>query len=189
MLARFVPFRVTVCGIEELSGFAADGVTHVLSILDPGHAEPESFGAYGEHQRLELRFHDVIEETAGQCAPSETDVARILAFGRDLMDEPGGVGHLLVHCHAGISRSTAALTMMLAQANPSRPAAQAMAAVADIRAKAWPNLRMIEIADEMLERRGELVAAVRRRHRAYGEAHPEILDYMFANGRAREVYW
>lgn len=189
MSVHFVPFRVTVCGIEELSDFAAAGVTHVLSILDPGRAEPESFGAYGEHQRLELRFHDVIEETAGQRAPSEIDVARILAFGRDLVDEPDGVGHLLVHCHAGISRSTAALTMILAQANPSRPAAQAMAAVADIRAKAWPNLRMIEIADEMLERRGELVAAVRRRHRAYGEAHPEILEYMFANGRSREVFW
>lgn len=189
MPARFVPFRVTVCGIDELSGFADADVTHVLSILDPGREEPESFGAYGEHQRLELRFHDVIDETPDQSVPTRGDVARILAFGRDLADEPEGVGHLLVHCHAGISRSTAALTMILAQANPSRPAEQAMAAVVDIRAKAWPNLRMIELADDMLARGGDLVAAVRRRHRAYGEAHPEILDYMRANGRTREVFW
>lgn len=189
MPARFVPFTVTVCGIDELSGFAAAGVTHVLSILDPGREEPESFGAYGEHQRLELRFHDIIEETPGQTPPSESDVARILAFGRDLADEPDGVGRLLVHCHAGISRSTAALTMILAQANARLPAALAMAAVTEIRPKAWPNLRMIELADDMLERGGDLVAAVRRRHRAYGEAHPEILDYMRANGRSREVSW
>lgn len=189
MPARFVPFRVTVCGIEELERFAGAGVTHVLSILDPGHQELASFGAYGEHQRLELRFHDVIEENDGQAAPSHNDVARILAFGRDLTEEPEGVGHLLVHCHAGISRSTAALTMILAQANPNRQADEAIAAVAEIRAKAWPNLRMIEIADEMMNRKGALVAAVRRRHQAYGETHPEILDYMRANGRAREIFW
>lgn len=189
MPARFVPFNVTVCGIEELAGFAAAGVTHVLSILDPGLPEPASFGAYGEHQRLELRFHDIIEESTDETPPGATDVARVLAFGRDLMEEPEGVGHLLVHCHAGISRSTAALTMILAQANPNRPADEAIAAVAAIRAKAWPNLRMIEIADEMLERRGELVAAVRRRHRLYGEAHPEILHYIHGAGRSREVYW
>lgn len=189
MPARFVPFRVTVCGIEELTGFAAAGVTHVLSILDPGCPEPSGFGAYGEHQRLELRFHDVIEEAGAEIAPSPRDIARILAFGRDLLDEPADVGHLLVHCHAGISRSTAALTMLLAQANPQRPATEAVAAVAAIRFKAWPNLRMIEIADEMLERGGELTAAVRLRHRAYGQAHPEILDYIRNNGREREISW
>lgn len=189
MPARFLPFQVAVCGLDELDGFAASGVTHVLSLLDPGLPSPTSFGAYGEHQRLELRFHDVIEETPDQIAPSGRDVQRILAFGRDLVDEPGGVGRLLVHCHAGVSRSTAALVMIMAQAAPHRPADEAMDAVAAVRGKAWPNLRMIEIADELLDRRGELVAAVRRRHRAYGLERPEILHYIRNNGRRREIFW
>ena len=187
MARDFVPFGLTVCGIEELNGFCEAGVTHVLSILDPGHPEPAAFGAYGEHKRLELRFHDIIDPYMGQTLPQRADVERILAFGRDLLTEPAGVGGLLVHCHAGISRSTAALTMILAQASPDRPAAEALAAVVNIRHKAWPNLRMIEFADEMLGRRGELVAAVRARHVSYGRERPDLVQFMIDNGRVREV--
>lgn len=187
MASDFVPFRLTVCGIEELQGFCAVGVSHVLSILDPDHPEPTAFGAYGEHERLELRFHDIIDPAHGQTLPQRGDVERILAFGRDLLAEPANCGHLLVHCHAGISRSTAAMTMILAQARPERPAAEVMEAVVGIRHKAWPNLRMIEFADEMLGRGGELIAAVRDRHLAYGRQRPELVEYMISVGRVREV--
>ncbi|MGQ9371187.1 tyrosine phosphatase family protein [Azospirillum sp. ST 5-10] len=183
----FVPFAVTVCGLEELEGHCESGVSHVLSILDPDHPEPTAFGAYGEHERLELRFHDVIEPEGSMQAPTPADVERILAFGRDLLEEPAGCGHLLVHCHAGVSRSTAALTMILAQARPDLPAADAMAAVAAIRGKAWPNLLMTEYADAQLGRGGELVAAVRARHRAYAKARPEMVEFMRGCGRNREV--
>lgn len=187
MPSSFVPFAVTVCGIDELSSFGASGVTHVLSILDPDYPEPTAFGEYGEHERLEMRFDDVIDEREGMIAPSRADVERILAFGRDLLAEPVGCGHLLVHCHAGVSRSTAALTMILAQSKPDRPAQEAMDAVAAIRRKAWPNLRMIEFADDILGRGGDLVAAVRTRHRAYAAARPDMLEYMREVGRLREI--
>src|SRR5216683_601992 len=60
--SEFVDFHITVCGIEELAGHGTMGVTHVLSILDPGFPDPDAFGAFGEHERLDLRFHDVIDE-------------------------------------------------------------------------------------------------------------------------------
>ncbi|WP_207455235.1 protein-tyrosine-phosphatase [Azospirillum sp. SYSU D00513] len=182
-----VDFDLTVCGIEELPAHCKAGVTHVLSILDPEREDLTAFGAYGEHERLELRFHDIVDPLRGQIPPSRADVERILAFGRDLLAEPGGCGHLLVHCHAGVSRSTAAMTMILAQAQPDRPAADAMAEVARIRSKAWPNLRMIEFADELLGRNGALVAAVKDRHRAYAKERPQIVQFMIDNGRIREV--
>lgn len=187
MPRSFVPFALTVCGIDELSGHCAVGVSHVLSILDPEHPGLEVFGRYGEHERLELRFHDVIEELPGQSAPQRSHVEAILGLGRDLMAEPEACRHLLVHCHMGISRSTAALTMLLAQARPDRPAADAVAAIVAIRPKTWPNLRMIEFADELLGRGGELVTAVRARHRAYGVDNPDMVAFMRANHRGREV--
>jgi predicted protein tyrosine phosphatase len=187
MAQQLVEFDLTVCGIEELPGYSEAGVSHVLSILDPEREELTAFGAYGEHERLELRFHDVIDPVRGQIAPTKADVERILAFGHSLFAEPGGCGHLLVHCHAGVSRSTAAMTMILAQAQPDRPASEIMAAVARIRPKAWPNLRMIEFADELLDRDGELIAAVKARHRAYAAQRPEIIQFMIDNGRIREV--
>ena len=52
---------LTVCGLEELDEHSSRGVTHVLSILDPDWPVPEAFGAFGEHRKLELRFHDVID--------------------------------------------------------------------------------------------------------------------------------
>ena len=55
------PFKITVCGIGELAAHCEAGVSHVVSILDPDWPMPSAFGAYGEHQSLELRFDDVIE--------------------------------------------------------------------------------------------------------------------------------
>ena len=39
------------------------------SILDPEHPEPEAFGRFGEHAKLELRFDDIIEPTPGKIVP------------------------------------------------------------------------------------------------------------------------
>jgi len=94
-------------------------VTHVLSILDPDWPVPDAFGSFGEHERLELRFHDVIEETPGMLAPTQENVAQVLAFGRDMLGEPAPGAHLLVHCHAGVSRSTASMILIVAQARPA----------------------------------------------------------------------
>lgn len=184
-IGGFVPFAITVCGIEELGGYCAVGVSHVLSILDPGWPEPTAFGTYGEHERLELRFNDIIDERAGMILPQRADVERVLAFGRDLMAEPSA--HLLVHCHAGISRSTASMTLILAQARPDRPAVEALAEVVRIRPQAWPNLRMIEIGDAMLGLGGALVAAAHDRYRAVTMRDPDWGRRMAEVGRGREV--
>ena len=84
------PFGIGICGIEELDGHCEAGVSHVLSILDPEWPVPESFGRFGEHRKLELRFHDVIEEMPGMVRPEREDVEQILAVGAGLLAEPGG---------------------------------------------------------------------------------------------------
>jgi len=114
----FVRFKTTVCGIDELGDHCQAGVTHVLSILDPDAPEPPVFGSFGEHSRVELRFYDAIEQLVDRVVPEVQHVQEILALGRDLATSPATDSHLLVHCHAGVSRSTAAMTLMLAQACP-----------------------------------------------------------------------
>lgn len=57
----------------------------------------------------------------------------------------------------------------------------------DIRPKAWPNLRMIEFADEQLGRGGELVRAAGRIYRHQVETRAHIADFMRRHGRGREV--
>lgn len=182
------PFKITICGIDELIDHSAAQVTHVLSILDPKTPEPGAFGHYGEHARLELRFHDVIEENvAGYNSPQRHHIEELLAFGQDLIREPEGTAHLLVHCHMGISRSTAAAALLLAEARPDWTGRQVMAEIAAVRSKAWPNLRMIEIGDAILGRKGDLVRAVRDRHHELAMAQPTVADYMRDVGRGREL--
>src|SRR5690349_7217906 len=144
-----VPFGITICGLEELPGHCEVGISHVLSILDPEWPVPEAFGAFGEHAKLELRFHDVIEEHGGEViAPQSEHVGELLAFGRRLqMDE-----HLLVHCHAGVSRSTASMALILAQARPEVPGSVIFEKVLNLRPRAWPNLRIVEFGDALLGR-------------------------------------
>ena len=137
------PFKTSVCGIEELAGHCDSCVSHVLSILDPDWPVPDAFGAYREHARLELRFHDVIEETnPDRFAPQQEHVSDLLAFGRGLLEVPHDDAHLLVHCHAGISRSTASMALVLAQALPDVPADRIFEEVLHI-----PFLRLGQICE------------------------------------------
>jgi predicted protein tyrosine phosphatase len=181
----FVDFHITVCGVAELAGHSTVGITHVLSILDPGFPDPEAFGAFGEHERLDLRFHDIVDERPGMRLAERADIEALLRFGRDLMREPQA--RLLVHCHMGISRSTAAMSLILAQARPDRPAAEAVAEVRRIRHHIWPNLRVIELGDEILGRKGELIAAAIARYRHVAERRPDVAKMMSEMGRDREV--
>ena len=181
------PFTLTVCGIEELAGHCTARPSHVLSILDPDHPVPEAFGSFGEHEKLELRFHDIIDPAPGQIMPTEDHVAALLAFGRDLMAEPPQDAHLLVHCHAGISRSTAAMTLILAQHRPDLSAEAILAEVLRIRDKAWPNLRMLEMGDAMLGRGGTFPKAAHAIYRHQLEVRPHLWDFMSNLGRDREL--
>src|SRR5215472_15266874 len=122
--APFAAFRLTICGIPELAEHGAAGVTHVLSILDPDTLDPPAFEAFAPHRRLALRFHDIIEPRTDCAAPQKADVERLLAFGHELTDAERS--HLLIHCHAGISRSTASAALILMQARPERPALEAL---------------------------------------------------------------
>jgi predicted protein tyrosine phosphatase len=185
MSTDLAPFRVTICGIAELDDHSAAGVTHVLSILDPDWPDPAAFAAFAPHRRLALRFHDIIEPTPDRLLPSREDVARLLAFGREL-GEPTG-NHLLVHCHAGVSRSTAAAALILVQAYPDKPAGETLDAVARIRPRAWPNLRILEFGDELLGRGGEIVAAVGGMYRRLLDREPYLGEAMIDGGRGREV--
>jgi predicted protein tyrosine phosphatase len=161
-------FEITICGLDELHQHGAARVTHVLSILDPETPVPGVLTGYeGLRQHWVLRFHDVSAPIGDARVPERADVEQILAFAAEL-EAVDRDPHLLVHCHAGVSRSTAAAAILLAQRNPGREA-KAFEYVARIRPEAWPNRRMVEIADELLGRDGRLsegLEAMRRTRRS-----------------------
>lgn len=180
---------LTVCGLEELGQHSDRAVTHVLSILDPDCPDPDAFRAYDAHHRTVLRFHDIIEPIPEQILPEPADVEAILAFGRALGEEAAArnEGHLLVHCHAGISRSTAAMAMLLAQVHPDEDEGEIFARLLRIRPQAWPNSRMIDFADDLLARSGRLNAALGRLYRQQLARRPDLAETMRYHRRGHEI--
>jgi predicted protein tyrosine phosphatase len=187
-VSMLAPFRITVCGIEELAGHCDGNVSHIISILDPEWPVPEAFGAFGEHARLELRFHDIIDkQDADMIAPRHEHVAALLSFGCRLLEEPQADVHLLIHCHAGVSRSTASMALILAQTLPDSAAGRIFEEVLRIRPQAWPNLRILELGDAQLNRRGELVAAAAGIYRTQLHRRQYLVEQMRSGGRGREI--
>jgi predicted protein tyrosine phosphatase len=180
---------LTICGLDELALHGGTGVTHVVSILDPDHPDPEAFAAYAPHQRAVLRFHDAIVPGPGLVLPTADDVRAVLAFGGELAawSDETRAGHVLVHCHAGISRSAAVMAILLAQHDPASDEDGIFELLVTLRPKAWPNSSLIAMADELLSREGRLNRALARHYRRQLVVFPFVEKFMRDNGRAHEV--
>ena len=87
---------------------------------------------------------------------------------------------MVVHCFAGISRSTAAAYAAACALNPARDEMEIARAIRDASATAMPNARIVAIADRMLERDGRMVRAVEALGRGLEapEGHPFRLDLL-----------
>jgi len=180
--------QLCICGIEELDYHSARGVTHVLSILDPDWPEPESFWAYEPHHRLTLRFHDAIEREGDLILPTRDAVKAILNFGALInCSSAGKENNLLIHCHAGVSPSTAAAAILLAQTNPDCEETQIFDKLLELRPRAWPNSRMIAFADALLQREGRLVNALGALYARQLRRDPQAQHLLNIGGRRREV--
>lgn len=106
--------RVSVHSMEEAEGLPGDPATAVVSVTDP---QVEARLAPGFASVLRLAFHDVEEDLPGEMPgllgwperiqPFAPDQAReLVSWARDIDAEPEAY-HVAVHCHAGISRSSA----------------------------------------------------------------------------------
>ena len=180
--------RLTICGLTELASFQGAAVTHVLSILDPGYPDPEDFAAYAPHNRLTLRFDDIIDPAPGLMLPERRHIEELLRFGESLAAAEGDpLGHLLVHCHAGISRSTASMATLLAESRPDADEDAIFTHIREIRPQAWPNSRMVAMADELLGRSGRIIASLRRHYGEQIRRRPDIAEMITRSGREREV--
>ena len=104
-----------------------------------------------------LRF--IFADTNDEGGPSADDVRRLIRTAESFAERSGRV---VIHCQAGISRSTAAATIFHAVLLGEGREEEAIARVLAAREFAIPNRRMIRLADEILGRGGKLIEAVER---------------------------
>ena len=182
----FSLFGMSICGIEGLDKHTVKNVSHVLSILEPGIRRPHALVKFAADRLLELRFHDVIVPGGNWVPPDADHIEQILLFGRQVV-ATADPAHLLIHCYAGLSRSTAAAALCFAQAYPTRTAYEVLGEVVRHCPRAWPNLLMLELGDEALGRHGELIAAAGALYRRAIDSSPSLGEHWKRQGRYREV--
>ena len=134
---------------------AALGSFDLLTLLSPGFDGDRETVPAARH--LRLTFHDIAEPRPGLIAPDRRMIAAILDFDRTA----SGTRPILIHCWAGISRSSAAAFILACDRHPGRE--QAIADELRRRAPfATPNPLMVALADDALTRDGRMIAAVTR---------------------------
>ncbi|UTP37999.1 hypothetical protein M9M90_12215 [Phenylobacterium sp. LH3H17] len=144
-----------VCGLAEVPAIiAARRPSHMITLLDPASMIETPAGFADRHLRLGV--NDIAEPMEGMVLPHEGLVADLLAFGRT-WDESAP---MIVHCWAGISRSSASAFVLACERNPDVPERTIALAMRRAARHAYPNRRIVAIADDMLSRRGRMVDAV-----------------------------
>lgn len=176
--------KLTICGIPELPQHASVGVSHVLSIIDTHEPRPDALDDYLEIDHLLLRFDDVVAEYPGFEACTPEHIRQVLEFGERAHAVRDS--HVLIHCHAGVSRSTAAAAILMAQHAPGQEEA-AFLRLLELRKHGWPNTRMIEFADRLLKREGALLNGLVVYRRALLEAKPHLSEIVRNIGRGHEL--
>ena len=131
--------------------------SHLVTLLSPEHMieTPKGFPA---ERHLRLGVNDVIDVHAGESPPAKEHIEELLAFSRTWEAEDP----ILVHCWAGVSRSMAATyTILCDRLGPGSEhyAAQAIRSRAP---HAYPNSLLVQYADELLDRQGRMIEAIRR---------------------------
>ena len=124
----------------------------LISIGAPNDELP--IGYHNISSKVRLLFGDTLDEETG---PTEVDVRNIMEIAQNLR---ASTGKVLIHCEAGISRSSAAALILYAcWLGPGRER-EAMRRVLTQRPMAIPNRRMVELADRLMKRDGRLLEAV-----------------------------
>jgi predicted protein tyrosine phosphatase len=142
-------FALKITGYPELADEIADfQPTHIVSAIN-GMKPLE-----GEFKHLYVEVSDVAEAMDDYIVPNETHLNQVLDFTRDLTD----ADRLLVHCFAGISRSTALAIGILIQHGMTPEAA--VAYVENIRPCLYPNTRFIQLIDARFRLHGTLVKII-----------------------------
>jgi len=142
-----VASRAEASSILSSPGDCAE-ITCLLSIGDSGDELP--VGYHNVARKLRLLVADVVTEFGA----TEKDVQEIIRLAEDLRSSTGRV---LIHCEAGVSRSTAAALIMYACWLGPGNEREAMRRVLAQRPIAIPNRRMVELADKLLDRGGRLI--------------------------------
>jgi predicted protein tyrosine phosphatase len=144
VLSRFEAGQI-LCSPEHCAE-----ITYLVSIGDANDPLPEGY----ENAERSLRW--LIADVVTEEGATEEDIRRIFDLAQQLRSDSGT---LLIHCEAGVSRSTATALIIYACWLGKGREDEAMRRVLAQRPFAIPNRRMVALADRLLVLDGRLLQA------------------------------
>jgi predicted protein tyrosine phosphatase len=148
--------RLHVCSLALIGDTVAQtGARSLVTLLSPG-TEVSRPVEIAPERHLYLAVSDIVAPTPGQVLPDTTHLDELLGFihGWDRA-EP-----MVIHCFAGVSRSTAAAFIAACALGPKRDEFAVARTLRAASPTATPNARMVALADVALRRNGRMNKAI-----------------------------
>ena len=147
---------IHVCSLARLHTTVEEiRASHVVTLLKDSHlvVRPDAIAA---DRHLILGMDDISTPMDGYIIPCDEHVTRLIEFARGW----DRAKPMVVHCFAGISRSTAGAYVAACALNPRRDEMAIARELRRLSATATPNMRIVTLADRMLGREGRMIAAI-----------------------------
>lgn len=146
-----------VCSLSRLpETVEKTGATHLVTLINADTPVPTPPGIVPD-RHLFLGFNDIVDAVEGLTPPAEVHVVRLLEFVRSWDRD----GPLVIHCWAGISRSTAGAYITACALNPEADEYDLAGRLRTLAPSATPNSRLVAMADKILNRDGRMIDAIR----------------------------
>jgi len=147
---------IFVCSLTAVDATIAEHKpSHLISLL--GHETMiETPDAITGNNHLKLSMNDISAPQTGYVTPGEAHVEKLIGFVQNWPQ----TSPLLIHCWAGISRSTASAYIALCLNNPETNENTLAQLLRDASPSATPNKLIVHLADDMLGRNGRMIDAI-----------------------------
>lgn len=148
--------RLHVCSLARVPETVREtGARSLITLIDEGTrvARPMEIAA---ERHLFVSMSDILVAVDGHILPCDAHIAALLDFVR-AWDRSAP---MLIHCFAGVSRSTAAAFIAACALSPHRDEHEIAAAIRSNSPTATPNARLVALGDAVLQRNGRMKAAI-----------------------------
>jgi predicted protein tyrosine phosphatase len=150
--------KIHVCSIYRIADVAEKtGARSLVTLINHG-TRVDRPAVIAAENHLFVSISDITTDREGEILPGEKHVATLLEFVKrwDRADP------LIIHCFAGVSRSTAAAFITACALRPDRDEESFAQEIRLASPTATPNSRLVALADKMLGRSGRMIKAVER---------------------------
>ena len=149
--------RIHVCSLSRIDSMVEEtGARSLVTLININTPVPRP-GLIAAERHLFIGMSDIAEPLEGHILPGEAHVRDLLAFAQRWDRKHP----MVVHCWAGVSRSTAAAFTIACALAPERDEAIIAQAIRAASPTATPNVRLVAVADQLLGRQGRMNEAVK----------------------------